>query len=138
MENLTFAGILVMTDSKKAHPDFSSWLRKAISNFELKEKFCASKCSFKNISIDEFPCKKLQIFHAAHLPGTYDYIIEMLCSNIGVLELFVNQCLRTESDIADMIKDTYTYVGVPVVKLKSSMHNKEGVQGISAGETPPW
>jgi len=140
MENLTFAAILVMTDVKQKQPDFKRWLTEAISKAKTKDKFCSNNCFFKSKGVDpeKFPCKHVKIFNAAHLPGIYDYILEMLCPSIGVLELFVNQCLRAESDIAEVIKDTYTYVGVPVGKRELPIYSKEFGDEIEGSEPPPW
>ena len=128
MEYNTFVAVLVMTEFKKRTPDFKAWLKRAIERSGSKKNFCTKNCFMKKgskLKPADFPCKKVRMFNAAHLPGAYDYMLEFLCPDISTLELFVNECLRGASEVSEIIRDTYTYVGVPIGKEGLPIYQKK-------------
>jgi hypothetical protein len=124
----TFVAVLVMTEFRKRTPDFTAWLKRAIERSDSRVEFCTETCFMKehqaSIPVD-VPCKEVRLFNAVHLPGAYDYMVEFLCPDISTLELFVRKCLRGISDVSEIIRDTYTYVGVPIGKMELPIYQKK-------------
>lgn len=129
MKYNTYAAILVMTDANKEKRRFKKWLINGVKNIHVNKQWCEKECVFGGV-VKYRPCNNIRIFNAAHVPGSFDYIIDLLCPNISTLEQFVNECLRYSSDISDTIKDTYTYIGIPIADKELPIYHKNCIGNI--------
>ena len=82
---------------------------KLISNEEL---------SFAEGARGPVPCEELIVLAVACLPGPYDFAVVVVVPDIGVVQTFVVDCLRSW-EIGKSIRDTHTVYGLLTHELTS-------------------
>lgn len=126
-----YAAILLRVDNTDKEINFKKWLFQAFKSSRSGEKYCDDlDCVYGNENDQEsgpHPCENIKLLNAARLPGAYDYLIEIVCLTITDLECFVNECLLCSNKLSKIIKDSFTYVGVPLLSSEFDLKHHDFV-----------